>query len=210
MTKWTAFFVAVLGLGSTCLSQDKQAGTPIFTAGSNFVQVPVIVQRSGKHVSGLKKDVFVLRQDGKDQVIATFEEIRTGESGRGAQTQAQFGNEAAQVPQQITVIALDTVNTPNLDRTYFIQELERYLTRPGKFEGPIGLVAIERSGIRIMTGFTNDPRLIMAAIREHADSAARQGRRRGDGRNAGGQCRRHLRERRRAGGVWRRRWAPAI
>ncbi|HJW99332.1 MAG TPA: VWA domain-containing protein [Terriglobales bacterium] len=170
MTKWTAFFVAVLGLGSTCLSQDKQAGTPIFTAGSNFVQVPVIVQRSGKHVSGLKKDLFVLRQDGKEQIIATFEEIRGGESGRGAQTQTQFGNQAAQVPQQITVIALDTVNTPTLDRTYFIQELERYLTKPGKFEGPIGLVAIERSGIRIMTGFTNDPRPIMAAIREHANA----------------------------------------
>ena len=66
--------LAILALGSASRAlADKQAETPVFTSGTNFVQVPVIVQRSGKHVPGLKKENFVLRQDGKAQPIATYE-----------------------------------------------------------------------------------------------------------------------------------------
>src|ERR1700746_1989057 len=88
----------------------SQSGTPVFS------QVPVIVQRSGKHVSGLKKEDFVLRQDGKDQPIATFEEMQTGQAPKGTEAQPEFGNQAGRIPQQITIIALDMVNTPTLDR----------------------------------------------------------------------------------------------
>src|SRR5437868_4292952 len=151
------------------IAQDKKAQSPIFTSGISFVQVPVIVQRSGKHVSGLKKDDFSLRQDGKEEPIATFEEIHVG-SVPTAETQGQFGNQVAQVPPQITIIALDMVNTPNLDRTYFMQEFERYLAKSGKFDGPVGVVAIERTGIRVIKGFTNDPRQMLAAITEHSNS----------------------------------------
>src|SRR5437868_3800816 len=127
--------IPFLVLGSISIlahAQDKQQ-PPVFTSGTSFVQVPVIVQRSGKHVSGLKKDDFNLRQDGKEQPIATFEEIHAG-GGQTAEAQGQIGNQAAPVPAQITIIALDMVNTPNLDRTYFMQEFERYLTKSGKFD----------------------------------------------------------------------------
>ena len=161
--------IPFLVLGSiSVLAQDKQQ-PPVFTSGTSFVQVPVIVQRSGKHVSGLKKDDFSLRQDGKEEPIATFEEIHAG-GAQTAETQGQIGNRLAPVPAQITVIALDMVNTPNLDRTYFMQEFERYLTKSEKFDGPIGVVAIERTGIRVLKGFTKDPRQIMAAIAEHSNS----------------------------------------
>ena len=164
--------IALLLLASVSLTaQEKQAGTPVFTSGTTFVQVPVIVQKSGKHVSGLKKDAFSLRQDGKEQSIAAFEEVHAG----GAQVsgaQDQSGNSAAPlpVPRQITIIAMDMVNTPNLDRSYFIQEFNRYLGKSGKFEGPVALVAIERTGIRVMKGFTTDPRVLVAAISEHSNS----------------------------------------
>src|SRR5580765_4188793 len=84
--------IALLLLASVSLTaQEKQAGPPVFTTGTTFVQVPVIVQKSGKHVSGLKKDAFSLRQNGKEQSIATFEEVHAG----GAQVsgaQDQSGN----------------------------------------------------------------------------------------------------------------------
>ena len=150
------------------LAQTKQQ-TPVFSSGTNFVQVPVIVQRSGKHVSGLKKEDFSLRQDGKEQPIATFEEIH-GDGGRPLEAQGQIGNHVAPVPAQITIVALDMVNTPNLDRTYFIQEFERYLAKSGKFDGPVGVVAIERTGIRVLKGFTKDPSQLLAAIAEHSNS----------------------------------------
>src|SRR5947209_20181321 len=103
--------IALLLFGSISLTaQDKQTTTTVFTSGTSFVQVPVIVQRSGEHVSGLKKDAFSLRQDGKEQPIATFEEIHAG-GGQTAEVQGQSGNQAAPVPAQITIIALDMVNT---------------------------------------------------------------------------------------------------
>ena len=55
---------------------------PTFKAATEFVQVPVIVQRSGKHVSGLSKNDFTLEQDGKSQAIATFEEVHAGAAQR--------------------------------------------------------------------------------------------------------------------------------
>ena len=170
MSPSTKTLITFLVLSSiSVIAQDKKTESPIFTSGISFVQVPVIVQRSGKHVSGLKKDDFSLRQDGKEEPIAAFEEIHAG-SVPTAETQGQFGNQVAQVPPQITVIALDMVNTPNLDRTYFMQEFERYLAKSGKFDGPVGVVAIERTGIRVIKGFTNDPRQMLAAITEHSNS----------------------------------------
>src|SRR4051812_45526171 len=104
--------------------QTNPSSSPVFVTGTNFVQVPVIVQRSGKHVAGLKKEDFVVRQDGKPQPIASFEEFRGGEPSRPilAHRPEHFGNKPQQIPQQITIIAMDMVNTPNIDRAYFLQE----------------------------------------------------------------------------------------
>ena len=166
-----AFALFLFGSISTS-AQEKKAEAPVFTSGTTFVQVPVIVQKSGKHVSGLKKDAFVLRQDGKEQSIAIFEEIHAG-SAQTPEAESQVGNLGSKVdvvPKQITIIAMDMVNTPNIDRTYFVQEFDRFLGKSDKFAGPIGLVAIERSGIRVLAGFTNDPRVLSAAIRERLNS----------------------------------------
>jgi VWFA-related protein len=171
MNKYLSLLISAAVL--TSLAHAYQTGpgaTPVFTTGTNFVQVPVIVQKSGKHLSGLKKTDFTLRQDGKEQTIATFEEIHAGGNTESAQSGGQFGNGQAQVPAQIIIIALDMVNTPNLDRAYFIQELDRYLGKSGKFDGPIGLVGIERSGIHVLKGFTTDPHEIMAAVAEHSNA----------------------------------------
>ena len=161
-------FVLLLFASISLTAQDQQTKTTVFTSGTTFVQVPVIVQKSGKHVSGLKKDAFILRQDGKDQVIATFEEAHAG-GVQNPEAQGQSGK-LVPSPRQITVIAMDMVNTPNLDRSYFIQEFERYLAKSGELDGPIAVVAIERTGIRVVKGFTKDPRLLIAAVKENSNS----------------------------------------
>ena len=163
--------VSMIALSSFA-STDSQTGTPVFTTRTNFVQVPVIVQRSGKHVSGLKKEDFTLRQDGKDQPIATFEEVQTGQSANGSEVQSQFGNgsrnKAGRMPQQITVIALDMVNTPNLDRTYFTDKFQALLTKSGELDSPIALVALERGGVHVLRDFTTDSRRLLSAMNKDA------------------------------------------
>jgi VWFA-related protein len=147
-------------------AEQAEPGTPLFKAGTEFVQVPVIVQRGGKHVPGLAKENFVLKQDGKEQPIASFEEIHRGEKPPEVVVPGQAV--PMQAPQQITVIALDMINTPNLDRAYFNDQIQRYLSRPDRFPGPLALVAIERNGIRVLREFTTDPKAILSAFKKEA------------------------------------------
>ena len=158
---WTIMLCALL----SAQSQDTQ--TPTFTTSTEFVQVPVIVQRGGKHVGGLSKESFVLRQDGKDQPIVSFEEIHRGPKPPAGETAtAEVHDPVRPAPKPITIIALDLVNTPNLDRAYFAEEFQRYLLGSHNFGGPIGLVAIENTGVRVIKEFTNDPQQLLAAYRK--------------------------------------------
>src|SRR5690242_6895267 len=170
MSRWEKLSVIAIVLSSSLGLQARQATPPVYTSGTNFVQVPVIVQKSGKHVSGLNKGDFSLRQDGKEQPIATFEEIRGGaQSARSeAQSVNQNATEAAVIPSQLTIIALDTVDTPSPDRTYFNQQFEKYLAKDSTLSSPISLVAIERSGIRVLRDFTTNQQSLLTPFAKDA------------------------------------------
>ena len=163
MIKLLALLAVAFSLTQTVGGSDQaeQTSAPVLTTRADFVEVPVLVQKSGKHVSGLKKEDFTLRQDGKDQPIALFEEVR----GEGA-ARSEQGTAASAEPiaPQMTVIALDMVNTPNLDRAYFTEQFQRYLSKTARFDTPVALAAIERSGIHILREFTTDPRVLLSAI----------------------------------------------
>src|SRR4051812_36760159 len=60
----------VLSLCCTSMAQQTPTQTPTFATKTEYVQVPVIVQKSGKHLTGLSKTDFIIQQDGKDQPIA--------------------------------------------------------------------------------------------------------------------------------------------
>ena len=166
MSRMALALIVAFTLNPFCRAEEsQQTETPVFTSGTDFVEVAVLVQKSGKHVGALKKEDFVLRQDGKDQPIAFFEEVHlpTREQN-GAQPGQAGAAPAGQLPPQMTIIALDTINTPNLDRAYFAEEFQRYLAKLSKFNTPIALVAIERSGIRVLREFTTDPGVLLSAI----------------------------------------------
>lgn len=167
-----ASFIWTIVLCGLLSAQNQDAQTPTFTTTTEFVQVPVIVQRGGKHVPGLQKESFVLRQDGKDQPIVSFEEIhRAPKPATGETATAEVHDPVRPTPKPITIIALDLVNTPNLDRAYFAEEFQRYLLGSHNFGGPIGLVAIERTGVRVIKEFTNDPQQLLAAYRKEIGKA---------------------------------------
>ena len=166
------FILSSLSAQEQNAEQRSDQPTSLFKGATAFVQVPVIVQRGGKHVPALAKRNFVLYQDGKEQTIASFEEIhRTSKTVMAANATVPGQPVAEPVPQQITIIALDMVNTPNLDRAYFNEQFQRYLSRRDRFAGPIGLVAIERNGIRILKEFTTDPKLLLAAFDKESTKA---------------------------------------
>src|SRR5277367_752706 len=65
--------------GATALAIGN--GTPVFKSRAEVVLVPVVVQsKHGGHVGGLTKDAFHLEENGKEQSIAHFEEVKIEKS----------------------------------------------------------------------------------------------------------------------------------
>src|SRR5579864_1308796 len=85
---------------------------------TRLVQLNVIVQKGGQPASGLKKDDFVVTDNGKPQTIAVFSENSNGAlPGSGISVAAlppnTFTNRLEQragAPANITVILLDDLN----------------------------------------------------------------------------------------------------
>jgi VWFA-related protein len=166
-------YSATMVLMMTCavIGDDKPATQPkttTFTGGTEYVEVPVIVQRSNKHVPGLAKTDFTVQQDSKDVTIATFDEVHAIGGTKGRSGGASFNNSLAftssQTPPQVVLLALDTVSTPPLDQAYFKEELKKYLSGSRPEDPPMGLVELTRNGMHVLHDFTRDHTGLLAEI----------------------------------------------
>jgi VWFA-related protein len=166
---WAAILATLLA--GALAGQDTgkpQPGAPTFMSGTEYVEVPVIVQRSNKHVPGLAKTDFILQQDAKDVPIARFEEIHSIGAAKGRSGGASFTNAttftSSQAPPQVILLAIDTVNTPPLDQAYFREELKKFLAESKPEDAPLGLVELTRNGIHVLHDFTRDRQALLAQI----------------------------------------------
>jgi VWFA-related protein len=132
------------------------------------VLVPVSVKdKSGKHVAGLKQDVFNLRQDGREQKISVFEELSTNmkPAERPKLPAGVFTNTMADAQQRrLVIIALDTINTAFSDQHYAREHLIKYLSDSVEPDALLCLVTVSRGGIKLVHDFTTDPKLLVAAL----------------------------------------------
>lgn len=140
---------------------------PNIKAQTELVQLPVVAQRGGKHVEGLQADAFTVFMDGKPQTIAVFEEVYPSLPVKPAQTM-EFSNIAESsrgTAEQLTIVALDLNNTQPLDQAYLKQEIIKFLDSAAKTGEPFALIAVTRTGIRVLHDFTTDPKLLAAAVK---------------------------------------------
>ena len=148
--------------------QQTGAATSTFTAQADLVLVPVLVRKGGQHMPGLAKEDFTLLQDGKPQAIAVFEEVHAVRPNRLANT-AEFSNVRGEgQAQQLTIIAIDTVNTEPLDQAYLRQEVVKFLDSASTTGEPFALVAIDRRGLHILHDFTTDPKQLADVVRNQS------------------------------------------
>lgn len=136
-----------------------------------LVQVPVVVtDKNGSHVHGLTKDDFRLSENGKEQKISTFEELVStgGKIPTVALKPGQFGNLtlSEQQPRTVTVIALDTVNTPFLDQAYGRRELVKYLAHSLNSGQVLALMIITSRGLKVVQGLTGDPDQLLQILKK--------------------------------------------
>jgi VWFA-related protein len=142
-----------------------------FKSEAVIVLVPAVVtDKSGNHIHNLTKKDFKVLENGKPQRINTFEEITASSSHPAPVTNPSgtFSNlpTNGQQPVSITVIALDTINTPFLDQASGRKELIKYLANSLDSGHSLGLVVISSKGVRVLGGLNSDPATLIAALKK--------------------------------------------
>jgi len=156
---------------STSLPTADQEGRIEFRTQTILVQVPTIVtDKSGDHIHGLTKDDFHIFENGKEQKISTLEEIVATNAKLPVVTPKPgvFSNLtlSKQQPRTVTVIALDTVNTPFLDQAYGRRELVKYLANSLDSGQVLALMIITSHGLRVVQGLTGDPDQLVQILKK--------------------------------------------
>lgn len=173
----SAMLILAFTFPCTIFASAQQSTEPAgrFQTQTNLVLVPVQVRSKGQHVPGLKQDAFTLLQDGKEQKISVFEEVRTTTDRlqRAPVQPNQFTNELVGTPEtaRYTVIAIDRINTQTLDMIRLRDGLMKFLAQAADTGEPIRLVSIEYRGIRLIHDFTTDPKAIAKALQQSATPA---------------------------------------
>jgi VWFA-related protein len=141
-----------------------------FTSRTELVLIPTLVtDKSGKHITGLKKEDFTVLENGAAQKIATFEEINSDPHRMTRPKNPDpnaFTNSLSGAPsnRRVTLIVLDLINTRFADQAYARKDLLKYLTQSVDQHEPTALYTLTRTGIRVVHDFTTDPRVLAAAL----------------------------------------------
>jgi VWFA-related protein len=151
--------------------QDDR-GHQVFKTNAQIVVVDVVVTgKNDRPVPGLHKEDFLVSEDGHPQTISYFEE--TGAQPLQANLPALPPNVFSNIPRvkqsnAVTVLLLDTLNTPLADQSRVRAQMLKYL----KSLPPGRRMAIFTLGTQLefIQGFTDDPALLVAAINHKSGS----------------------------------------
>ena len=164
-------FASVLLLFTCIVSAQSQKDSTISST-TEVVTVPIIVTDSaGKAVRGLTKDVFRIQDNGKEQRIASFEEVTATRRPIRSVTQ-QNGIYTNRIPNDnalaLGILVVDFVNTRSVNQYWAIRGALSFLDKwkgQGGFNQPMMMAAITREGLRIVHQATSDPEVLETAMK---------------------------------------------
>ena len=134
-----------------------------FRTSVQYVVVPVVViDKHGRPVRGLAQTDFLLRENGKEQKIASLEEFSS--TSLPSTSDKNLQRPSQNTPKQLVIIALDMVNTPIDDQTRARRQLVSYLTGGVEPNSFYQLVSVENNGLRILQDSTQDAAALVAAL----------------------------------------------
>jgi VWFA-related protein len=148
----------------------EDEGNVEFRSETILVQVPVVAtDKAGHHVHNLAKDDFQVFENGKIQKITAFEEVNATHTPLAvAQKPGFFTNVVLDPtqPRSVTVIALDTLNTPFLDQSFARKELVKYLANNLDTGQALALVLITSRGLKVVSGLTSSAEGLQQALKK--------------------------------------------
>jgi VWFA-related protein len=142
-------------------------GRQVFKANARIVVLDVVVSgRNSRPLTGLNQKDFQVSEDGHPQTITYFE-AHNGAQPPQANPPVLQPNIYTNIPRvqpsdSLTVLVLDSLNTPLDDQTHVRAQMLKYLKKI-----PAGRrMAIFALGtqLRLLQGFTDDPALLTAAL----------------------------------------------
>jgi VWFA-related protein len=137
------------------VSAEGQVPAPTFKAETRAVDVDIVVlDKHGQPVKGLRKEDFVVTEDGSPQTTVFFEEhpSQTGQPDAAA-----------------NVLLIDTLNTPKDDLIYVRQRVSDFLKKMPS--GTSLEVFSLGQTLRMVQGFTSDRAMLLAAIENNKTGA---------------------------------------
>jgi len=175
---WLSMTATAVLLAAVLHAQNPAGGTPTFSSSTDLVLIPAVVDKSGSHLAGLRKEDFVLKQDGKPQPIAIFEEVKTT-TARVRRSEGEHGTFSNLEPSEnvseyhrLSIIVLDFVNTPLPDQANARTALVKFLSEVADSGEPMCLMVLTSSGLTLLHDFTDDPKLLAEALTAAKSSAA--------------------------------------
>lgn len=174
-TRKTKSFVLLFFLVANLLlfaepSKNEQQPSAAFRSDARLVVVDVVLNdASGRPIQGLKKEDFVISEDGKPQSIVAFEEHGQATAPKVAQAPNLLKNEYTNYAVRndsdaLTVLLLDTLNSSRQDLAYARSEMITFLRKlpPGR---RVALYTLS-SQLRMVQGFTDDSDTLIAAAQQ--------------------------------------------
>lgn len=171
--------VAFIVLSSACFAQTKAPAAlspatpnsapqalPVLRTSAQLVVVDVVVtDHSGKPVHGLTASDFAVSENGAPQKLLSFEEHSTLAPAATPQPlpPGVFTNTPSVPPGgAVTILLLDSLNTPLSDQSYLHQQLMAYLksATPGSRIAIFGL----SDHLLLLQGFDSDPAVLRKAM----------------------------------------------
>ena len=158
-------------LSSPLQTQTAQTNATTFTSSTELVLIPTVVNdKSGAHISGLTKEEFALKQDGKSRPIAVFEEVKTN-SARVRRSEGEHGTFSNFDPggsdyHRLNIIVFDFVNTPFPDQANARIALLKFLSDVAESGEPMCLLALTSRGLTLLHDFTDDPKRLAEGLRK--------------------------------------------
>ncbi len=167
--KWAAVLLAGALFQVPSTSSD---GPPVIKLTTHLVQVNVIVRdKQGHPATGLTKDDFTIQDNGQPQVVRFFsmETNRVTPAPQSPLPPAVYTNRMEQrgeVPNAITAVLFDGLNTPIRNQLYARQQIMKFLRQIT----PNDRVAIYALGsrLRVLHDFTNDVNSLLKVIHRQA------------------------------------------
>ena len=152
---------------------------PAIKVRTELVLIPAeVTDTKGNRVTDLKKEDFVVLENGKRQEIALFEHVTTkGEVMKPVPVpEGVFSNTVERGPDRITIFVLDLLNSRKEEQKEARKQLLEFLSKSLDAREPLCLMTVDARGAWLIHGFTTDPKVLAEALSKVKEEKSEQDR----------------------------------